>query len=156
MCSEKKTPPRDDLIWKWQAISDQSSLEPRLIRASPQCLGYHKTFKRHLDQMGILFDPGPKSFFSTAGSTDRFIEGWERESGLPPPPLFFSFFFTFSFFHSYTRASLSPFIPVLWPTGLSLVAARLSSHLEYMNKRLEELRVLEDTDLPLLELNASC
>lgn len=75
----------------------------------------------------------------------------ERESAL-----FSSHLFSFSLPRSSDQSSLPPFIPVLWPTGLSLVAAPLSSHLEYMNKRLEQLKVLQDTDLPLLELNASC
>ncbi|KAM7389175.1 hypothetical protein PAMP_023168 [Pampus punctatissimus] len=52
-----------------------------LHTASPQCIGYHKTFKRHFDRIQIPFDPGlrsapgPQPFFSSAGATDGFIEG---------------------------------------------------------------------------------
>lgn len=137
---KKEIPPCDVLICKWQATCDQISLEPHLIQALPQCLAWHKAFKRHLDQMGIPFDPGlcgasgPESFFSSAGYIDRFIEGWEGAK---------TFLLPF-FFSSFNQTPT--FINVLWHTGLSLIDAPFSSHLEYMNKRLEEFKLLKDTD----------
>lgn len=153
MCSEKSSPMWRSHLKKWQATYDQSSVQWHLIQASPQCLGHHETFKRHLDQMGIPFDPGlcgapRRKPFLSSGSNDRFMEGWEEVWAFLLP----SFFSTHTFPPS-KPSSLPPFIPILWPIGLSLVAA---PHLEYMNKRLEEHKVLEDTELPLLEVNTSC
>lgn len=71
----------------------------------------------------------------------------ERESGLFSSHPYF-------LLHSFFQAELNP-SPTCCLAHWALTCS-CYPHLEYMNRRFEELAVLEDTDLPLTELNASC